>query len=245
MQAMILAAGFGKRLRPLTDTMPKALVPVGGKPLIVNALDCLSRFEFSEVIIVVGHRKGDIMNAIGHEYKGIKITYVENPLYETTNNIYSFYLAKDYIREDTLMLECDIFYRSDLIETLLSGKAACNVLVSPYDKDTMDGSVVFCDAGDRCQRLVIKRDQTAGFDYQGALKTVNGYLFTKAFLSDVLLPNIETYLKTQGVNSYYELVIGGLIYYGNCDIRVTRISADRWYEIDDQKDLARAEAANF
>lgn len=245
MQAMILAAGFGKRLRPLTEQMPKCLVPVKGKPLLLNALDCLSRFDISEVILVVGHRKGDVMNAVGHEYHGMKITYVENPEYETTNNVYSFYLAKNYIRDDCLLLECDIYYTYDLIEQLLTGKAECNILVSPFDKATMNGSVVFCDDGDRAKGLYVKRDQGPDFDYTGALKTVNAYLFRGSFLQKVLFPQLEVYLQTQGVNSYYELVIGGLIYYGNSDIRVLRIDANRWYEIDDQDDLARAEAATL
>ncbi len=242
---MILAAGLGKRLRPLTDTMPKALVPVNGVPLLLHALDCLSCFEISDVILVVGHRKGDIIGVVGHEYNGMKITYVENPDYETTNNVYSLYLARDYVKDDCLMLECDIYYTTDLIERLLSGKAACNILVSPFRAETMNGSVVFCDAGDRVTSLVIKRDQGEDFDYSHALKTVNAYLFKDGWMRRVLMPNLETYVRTQGVNSYYELVIGGLIYYGNSDIQVVRIPDDRWYEIDDQDDLRKAEEAKL
>lgn len=245
MQAIILAAGLGKRLRPLTDAMPKALVPVNGVPLLLHALDCLSRFDVSDVLLVVGHRKGDIQSAVGDAYRGMKVAYVENPDYETTNNVYSLYLARDYVKDDCLMLECDIYYTDDLIERLLSGKAACNILVSPFQADTMNGSVVFCGEGDRVSSLVIKRDQGEGFDYAGALKTVNAYHFKDGWAKNVLMPNIETYVRTQGVNSYYELVIGGLIYYGNSDIRAVRIPADRWYEVDDMDDLRKAEAGGL
>ncbi len=246
MQAIILAAGFGKRLRPLTDTLPKALVPVKGTPLLLHALECLAKTqEITEVILVVGHRKQDIMTAVGDQYQSLAITYVENPLYDSTNNVYSLALARPYVKEACLLLECDIYYTQDLIETLLRGQGDCGILVSPYDAATMNGSVVFADAQDRCTSLVIKRDQEAGFDYSQALKTVNAYRFSKSFAVDVLMPNLDMYVKTQGVNSYYELVIGGLIYYGNNDIRVLRIPASRWYEVDDAQDLALAEKAPF
>ena len=244
MQALILAAGFGKRLRPLTDTMPKALVPVRGTPLLLHSLDCLAKIdEIDEVVLVVGHRKQDIMAAVGAEYRGMRIVYVENPRYETTNNVFSLALAQPYIHEDCLMLECDIYYGDTLLQALRNGGGDCSILVSPFDARTMNGSVVFADEADRAKALVIKRDQGEGFDYAGALKTVNAYRFTQSFLRDVLMPNLETYVQTQGVNSYYELVIGGLIYYGNCDIRVVRLPATEWYEIDDADDLAIAEAA--
>ena len=246
MQAIILAAGFGKRLRPLTDQMPKALVPVKGTPLLFHALDCLAAAEkISEVILVVGHRKQDIIAAVGGEYRGMAITYVENPIYDQTNNVYSLALAKPYVHEDCLLLECDIYYSGDLIETLLSGTGDCRILVSPFNPATMNGSVVFADEEGRCASLVIKRDQGEGFDYRHALKTVNAYYFAKNFAADVLFPNLEAYVQTQGVNSYYELVIGGLIYYRNNDIRVAHIPASRWYEVDDTHDLALAEAAEL
>ncbi len=246
MQAILLAAGFGKRLRPLTDSMPKALVPVKGTPLLIHALDCLARTgKIDEILLVVGHRMQDIKDAVGASYQGIPVLYVENPLYETTNNVYSLALAGPYVREDCLLLECDIYYTDDLISTLLCGQGDCNILVSPFDGATMNGSVVFADEEDRCQSLVIKRDQGEGFDYSRALKTVNAYFFKQAFAVDVLMPNLATYVETQGVNSYYELVIGALIYYRNNDIRAVPIPASRWYEVDDEHDLAIAQGAAF
>ena len=246
MQAIILAAGFGKRLQPITNEMPKALVPVKGQPLLFHALDCLARTQkISEVILVVGHRKQDMMAAVGESYQGMAVTYVENPRYDQTNNVYSLALAKPYIHEDCLLLECDIYYTDDLIAALLTGEGDCRVLVSPFDGATMNGSVVFADEAGKCKRLVIKRDQGSDFDYSHALKTVNAYYFSASFAVDVLFPNLEIYVKTQGVNSYYELVIGGLMYYGNSDIRAVTIPASRWYEVDDEQDLALAEKAGF
>lgn len=240
MQALILAAGCGNRLRPLTDRVPKALVEVCGKPLLIHALDCLSERNISEVIIVVGDKKNVLVERIGFLYKGMKIIYVDNPRFQETNNVYSFWLARPYIREDLIMLECDLYYRRSLIDLVLSGKGAANILVSPFNASVMDGTVVSADANDRVLALTIKRDQNKGFDYSNQLKTVNIYYFGKEFICNRYFPLVELYISTQQVNSYYELVLGSLIYWGNDDIRVIRVTGDNWCEIDTIEDLGMA-----
>ena len=129
MQAIILAAGFGQRLAPVTEDLPKALVEVNGHPLLVNALNLLSEFDIDEVIIVVGHLREKIIQRIGTVYKGMRITYVDNPRYRETNNVYSFYLTKDYIRDDVIMLECDLFFDKPLLEKVVRGEGDCSILV--------------------------------------------------------------------------------------------------------------------
>lgn len=242
MQALILAAGSGLRLRPVTDTVPKSLVKVNGISLLENALQHLAHRDISEVIIVVGDKKEKVIAAIGYEYAGMRIVYVDNSLYNETNNVYSLWLARNYIHDDLLMLECDLFYRRPLIDKILSGRADCNILVSPFDESCMEGTVVTADPEGRVASLTIRRDQTGAYDYAGKLKTVNIYFFRKAFITGCYFPAIETYVKTQSVRSYYELVLGSLIYFGNDDIRIVPVGKDEWTEIDDVEDLKRAEA---
>lgn len=241
MQALILAAGFGKRLQPLTNKIPKSLVEVNGTPLLINALNQLSNRNINEVIIVVGHKKEMIKEKIGSTYKNMKITYVENNLYNETNNVYSFYLAKEYIKEDLIMLECDLFYRRNLIDTILEGQAECNILVSKFDKETMNGTVIQIDDEKNAKALILKKNQDEKFDYSDKRKTVNIYTFKKEFIVNHFLPAIENYVKTESVNSYYELVLGSLIYFENHNIKVIEIDKSEWCEIDDEKDLKIAE----
>lgn len=241
MQALILAAGCGKRLRPLTDYVPKSLVEVNGIPLLVNALECLSGRGIEEVLIVVGDKKDIIVERLGFRYKEMRIVYIDNPRYQETNNIYSFWLARNYVHDDMVMLECDLFYRRSLIDRILEGKGECNILVSPYRSESMDGTVVTMDKEGCVKSLVIKRDQGEGFDYADKFKTVNVYTFKRNFIENKFFRFVDTYVQHQGVNSYYELVLGGLIYWGNADIRAVEISADEWCEIDDMEDLKRAE----
>lgn len=240
MQAIILAAGFGKRLSPLTDNCPKSLVEINGKPLIMNALDILAECGIERTVIVVGHLKEKIIEAVGYSYKGMSISYVENTIYDKTNNVYSFYLTKDYISDDALLLECDLYYREELIRKLLECGGECDIMVSPYDAKTMDGTVVFADEEGKARSLVVKRFQGADFDFSDALKTVNIYKFTKDFLKNKFYPAIETYVRTQDLDNYYEFVLGSLVYYGN-DIRVLKVDESEWAEVDSLSDLKAAE----
>lgn len=242
MQALILAAGCGKRLRPLTDRIHKSLVEINGVPLLINTLDCLSGRNINEVLLIVGDKKDLVIGRIGHQYKDMKITYIENPLYRETNNIYSLWLAKNYIHDDVVMLECDLFYRRSLIDTLLrEDDAECHVLVSPFDRETMDGTVVHIDSAGYIDSLLIARDQKKGGDYTEMYKTVNMYTYKKDFICHQFMPAIEYYVTTHDVNSYYELVLGALIYLRNNKIKAVTVDADEWCEIDDMEDLKRAE----
>lgn len=241
MQALILAAGFGRRLQPITNKIPKSLVEVNGIPLLINALECLSDRDITEVLIVVGDKKDIIINKIGHSYNEMKITYIENPIYKKTNNVYSLWLAQNYVHDDLIMLECDLFYHRTLIDHVLSKQNSCNILVSPFDINTMDGTVISSTSDNKVISLTIKRDQGENFDYTNMMKTVNIYFYKKDFIMNKFFPAIDNYVKTQSSNSYYELVLGSLIYYGNDDIYATEIPASEWSEIDDIEDLRRAE----
>lgn len=245
MQAIILAAGYGKRLQPVTYNLPKCMVPVKGIPLLVNTLEwiCYSG-RINNVLIVIGHMAEFVKSHIGNSYKNIKIDYVCNDLYQSTNNVYSLYLTKDWIHDDCLLLECDLYYRKDLIDTIITGKGDCSILVSKYNRETMDGTAIIAE-GNIAKELVIKRHQCGHFDYENAYKTVNIYKFKKNFIVNKFMPAIELYVKTGNLDSYYELVLGSLIYFRNDDIRIVEIDENYWYEIDDVKDLEIAENCNM
>ncbi|MDD3463950.1 MAG: phosphocholine cytidylyltransferase family protein [Candidatus Cloacimonetes bacterium] len=240
MQAIILAAGVGKRLQPLTNDIPKALIEVNGKSLLVNALDHLSGRDINEIVIVVGDKKEKIIDALGQSFKGMRITYVDNPIFDRTNNVYSLWLTREYISQDTILLECDLYYQRELIDTIMAGTAECNILASPYDKSTMSGTIIAPGYKGRAQAMIIKRDQKPELDYSCMMKTVNIYKFRKEFILNKFFPAIDLYVRTQGDQSYYELVLGSLIYFGNDDIRLIQVDSTRWCEIDDLDDLNRA-----
>lgn len=238
MKALILAAGFGRRLQPITHTIPKSMVQINKTPLLVNALNNLTELGVTDIGIVVGHMADYIQSKIGPHFNGAKISYYENPRYLETNNVVSLYKAAEFCDDDMLMLECDIYYHKEMLSKLMEGKGDCSILVSPYNPATMDGTVIRIEGG-RAQELVLGKWQEEGFNYRNVRKTVNMYRLTRDFAKKYL-SLIKWYVENMGENIYYEKVLGSLIYFRECDIRVVEVPESMWCEIDDINDLNRA-----
>jgi len=241
MQAIILAAGMGKRLGDYTKDNTKCMVPVNGVLLIDRSLDCLSHLKLSQVVIVVGYEGQKVIDHVGSEYKGIPVKYIWNKVYDTTNNIYSLALAKDeMISEDTLLLESDLIYESSMLEKLASDPFPNLALVAKYES-WMDGTMVRIDDENNIIDFVPK----AAFRYADAdqyYKTVNIYKFSKEFATSKYVPFLEAYCKSVGNNEYYENVLRIITFLNSHDLKALPIANEKWYEIDDKQDLDIAEA---
>ncbi len=196
--------------------------------------------DITEIGIVVGHMADYIKERIGNNWDGIPIKYFENPRYNETNNVVSLYKAADFCDEDMFILECDIYYHKEVLEALKEGKGECSILVSPFNPKTMDGSVIEVD-GDIAKGLILGKWQGTGFDYANARKTVNMYKFSKQFVEEKYMPLIRWYVEKMGENSYYEKVLGSLLYYRECEAYVVEVPEEMWCEIDDQNDWSRAQ----
>lgn len=240
MQAVILAAGVGARLKPITDSIPKCLVPVNGKPILINTLELLESRGIREVVIVVGYLKERVYEKVGHSFGEMRISYVENDIYAETNNVYSLWLVRDRLNKDTILFECDLYYEGDLIDALLENRQECKAIVSKH-MPFMSGTVVQVGPDGVIKRLITAKEQHAGFDFSDKYKTVNIYYFSAAFLQQYFVPNLDLYVRTQGTSSYYELVLGALIYFHKPEIHATIVDGIKWFEIDDETDLRRAE----
>lgn len=241
MQAIILAAGMGKRLGEYTEANTKCMVPVNGTKLIDRSLYQLSRLKLRRVVIVVGYEGQKLMDYLGSEYNGLKIEYVINPIYDKTNNIYSLALAKELMQEDdTLLLESDLIYEDGLLNLLLDNPFPNLALVAKYET-WMDGTMVCIDKDNNIVNFVTK----AAFNYQNVdqyYKTVNIYKFSKEFSRTKYVPFLEAYSKSVGNNEYYENVLRIISFLNSHDLKALPIGSLKWYEIDDKQDLDIAEA---
>lgn len=241
MQAIILAAGMGKRLGEYTKSNTKCMVPVNGTKLIDRSLMQLSRLNLTRVIIVVGYEGQNLMDYLGTEYNGLKIEYIINPIYDKTNNIYSLALAKELMQEDdTLLLESDLIYEDGLLDLLLNNPFPNLALVAKYET-WMDGTMVCIDKEDNIVNFVTK----AAFNYQNVdqyFKTVNIYKFSKEFSRTKYVPFLEAYSKSVGNNEYYENVLRIISFLNSHDLKALPVGNLKWYEIDDKQDLDIAEA---
>ena len=241
MQAIILAAGMGKRLGEYTKNNTKCMVPVNGVPLIDRVLNQLSSLKLSRVVIVVGYEGQKLIDYIGNEYNGLKIEYIFNSIYDKTNNIYSLALAKDKMQEDdTLLLESDLIFDDRLFSLVVDNPCPNLALVAKYEA-WMDGTMVQIDE----ERNIVNFVPKEAFRHEQAdsyYKTVNIYKLSKEFSANRYVPFLEAYMKAMGNNEYYENVLRILSFLDCKDLKALPITDEKWYEIDDKQDLDIAEA---
>ena len=242
MQAIILAAGMGRRLGELTKNNTKCMVEVNGVTLIDRMLNQLSGLPLNRVVIVVGYEGKKLVDYIGDRYDDkMKIEYVENPIYDKTNNIYSLALAKEQLQEDdTLLIESDLIFDDGLFDLILNDPYPNLALVAKY-QTWMDGTMVKIDDDNNIVNFIPKK----AFDYDDVdsyFKTVNIYKFSKEFSTNKYVPFLEAYTKALGNNEYYEQVLRVITFLDHSDLKALPISNERWYEIDDIQDRDIAEA---
>lgn len=236
MQAIILAAGMGRRLGELTQNNTKCMVKVNGIPLIDRMLRQIESRRLSRIVVVVGYEGRKLMDHIDSLDIKTPVIYVDNPIYDKTNNIYSLSLAKDYLCEEaTLLFESDLIFEDSLIDVLLEDPRDTLALVDKYE-NWMDGTCVKLSEDDTIEAFVPGKK----FKFEEKdeyYKTVNIYKFSREFSRDYYVPFLQAYTKALGDNEYYEQVLRVITMLDKPVIKAKRLEDQAWYEIDDIQDL--------
>lgn len=235
MQGLMLAAGMGKRLGKYTKGNTKCMLNVAGRTLIERAVDALKNVGINRLVMVVGYKSENLKKFINENIKDMEIVFIDNPDYDKSNNIYSLYLAKEWLeKDDTIMLESDLIYENKMIEELVKDKNKNVALVAKYEQ-WMDGTVVTLDDKNRITSFVEKKDFK--FDRTDEYyKTVNIYKLSKEFSKNEYIPFLEAYMKAYGLNEYYELALKAIAHLSRSDLKALPIKNIKWYEIDDAQD---------
>lgn len=241
MQAIILAAGMGKRLKDLTRDNTKCMVKVNGVTLIERLLRQLENHDLSRIVMVVGYEGKKLKDYIGTLSIRTPVVFVDNPVYDRTNNIYSLALAKQYLMdEDTLLFESDIIFEDSILDMLLQDPRETLAVVDKYEA-WMDGTCVKITDDDDIEAFVpgkkLRYDEVDAY-----YKTVNIYKFSKQFSETYYVPFLEAYQSALGKNEYYEQVLRVITMLDDPAIKAVRLTGQRWYEIDDIQDLDIAES---
>ena len=241
MQAIILAAGMGKRLGELTRHNTKCMVRVGGVTLIERMLRQLDTKALSRIVIVEGYQGQKLVDHVRSLGIRTPVVFLHNPVYESTNNIYSLSLAKNYLlEEDTLLLESDLIFEETVLDLLLKDPRDTLALVDRY-APWMDGTCLKLDEDDGIVEFTSVKDLDYGRT-DGYYKTVNLYKFSRHFSDTLYVPFLEAYLSALGKNEYYEQVLRVIASQDRTVIRAKRLSGQLWYEIDDLQDLDIAQS---
>mgnify|MGYP002855644260 CR=1 FL=1 len=245
MQALLLAAGMGKRLGRYTNDGTKCMVRVNGISLIERTISALVACNIQRFVIVVGY-KGDILKEFiaqkfsKEDLHGMEIVYIENTVYDKTNNIYSLFLArKELEKDETILLESDIIFKTDILQDLIHSPDKNIALVSRFEP-WMDGTCALLDSNHYITGIIDKQHFNWN-DTSGYHKTVNIYKLSRDFSAQFYIPFLEAYQKAFGKNEYYETVLKVLTFLDAHTLKACIVSGSDWYEIDDPEDLAIAE----
>jgi choline kinase len=237
MIGLVLAAGAGRRLRPYTDTLPKALVPVDGDTTVLDlTLGNFAQIGLTEAAIVVGYRKEAVYErkaALEAKY-GLKLTLVDNDKAEEWNNAYSLWCARDVIRQGVILANGDTVHPVSVEQTLLAARGNGQKIILALDtvKHLADEEMKVITDGDKgVQRITKLMDPaTATGEYIG-VTLIEPEAADE--LADALKTTFERDPDLYYEDGYQELVNRGFT------VDVAPIGDLKWVEIDNHDDLAK------
>lgn len=235
MQAMVLAAGMGRRMGKYTAENTKCMIEVGGVTLIKRVVSALKKAGINHLIMVIGYEGDKLRKYIDENITDMTVEYIYNYDYETTNNIYSLYMARDYLtRDDTILLESDLVFEDTIIKRLVDEPDENVVVVAKYEQ-WMDGTMVVLDNNNNIRDFIDKL-QFKYEDVNNYYKTVNIYKFSKEYSQNQYIPFLEAYIKAYGSNQYYEQVLKALAHIRSAELKAMVLGREKWYELDDSQD---------
>jgi NDP-sugar pyrophosphorylase family protein len=231
--ALLLAAGTGSRLHPLTNSIPKCLTEVSGIPMLERLLDCLHEHKFKRLVVVLGHLEEHIRKYLALHAGDLIVDYVVSPVYRTTNNIYSLWLAREAIQEPFLLIESDLIFDAPLLEKMLYPNRMAVSKILPW----MNGTTVTADASLGLTAFQLgSKSKDRGVRY----KTVNIYSLSLASWRRIG-ERLDQYIRAGRVNEYYEAVFAEMTADGSLSFQCVMFDNARWYEVDTLEDLSAAE----
>lgn len=240
MQALIPAAGLGKRIEKYSVIKPKCMLDVGGFSILERAVDAIKKARIDRLVIVVGHKSTLLTEFVNERIRDLDICIIDNPLYETTNNIYTLYLAREeMLRDDTILLESDLVFENNLISALCNEADTDMAVVDQYDPAWMDGTVVLLEKDKRIFDFIPKKEIDPK-QIEAYYKTVNIYKFSKEFSHDMYVPALCHEIESGNVNQYYETVLGKITKKTGPCLTAFLMNGRKWYEIDNEDDLFAA-----
>ena len=230
--AVLLAAGTGTRLLPLTKETPKCLTIVAGQPILGRLIDNLRSQGINRLVVVIGHLGDQIRDYLQRYAKDMRIDYVTNPVYQTTNNIYSLWLAKEKIHEPFLLVESDLVFETSMLDDMLQPDKIAISTMLPW----MNGTTVVLDSAQRVTAFHL--NSVKGDERQ--YKTVNLYSLSLPTWKK-LEAKLGSYISAQQLGAYYETALADMVAEGALSFEAIFFDADRWYEIDTLADLHEAD----
>jgi len=231
--ALLLAAGTGSRLYPLSKNAPKCLTTVSGVSILERLVENLSRHGFKRLVVVTGYLEKCIRDFLGNQIGDITIDYIFSPLYKTTNNIYSLWMARKIINEPFMLLESDLVFDGSLLKRMLYPNKIAVAKMQPW----MDGGYVTINESQQVEAFFKGNNGHLAVD---PYKTVNIYSISRSSWCSIV-KRLDQHISEGKKNDYYEVVFTEMIADGSLSFDMVSFDSKPWYEIDTIEDLAKAE----
>ena len=237
--ALLLAAGLGCRLAPLTDALPKCLVSVSGVPILERLVRSLDGHGFERLVIVTGYKAEMIRDYLGESFGGIAVEYIVSPLFATTNNIYSLWLARHLIDEPFLLVESDVVFDEQLLAPLLQPDRIAVSRQLPW----MSGTTVTLDGDGKVSAFYPPPPGVYGQHCTDAdhFMAVNICSLARDTWGEVC-ERLDRHVAAGQTGFFYESVFEEMTADGSMALAAVIFPAERWYEIDTPADLDAAGA---
>ncbi len=231
--ALLLAAGTGSRLLPLTKKSPKCLTLVNEKSILERLVNNLTKQGFTRLVIVTGYEKECIMDFLGNKSGNLTIEYINSPLYRSTNNIYSLWLARNIINKPFVLFESDLVLDTSLLDKMVFPDRIATAKMQPW----LNGTTVSIN---KQKRVTQFHKGTTDIYSDIRYKTVNIYSFSLASWR-MIVKRLNQYVLGGNVSCYYETVFSEMIDDKSLSFESVSFDHKPWYEIDTIYDLAEAE----
>ena len=234
-KAIILCAGMGKRLEGYLGGIPKSLIQIGEKTIIERQIETLRNLNINEIAIVMGYNKALLEKKLNKFVKPFwgDIDYYFNPFYETTNSITSFWLARDFLTEDTLIINGDILFKSEIIKRILKIEADCCLAVDIGKYNELGYKVQILNDEIKSMGMNISKENTAG-EYAGISYVSERVAFYFVELLDI-------FMAKKMFNEWYENTYLNIINSGIFKVSYANTNPHKWIEIDTPEDIKKAE----
>jgi choline kinase len=238
---VVLAAGRGRRMRPLSDELPKCLLAIGDTTPVDRLVEALDAAGATTITVITGYRSDDLRAHLAANHPEIPIRFIHNPRYTDTNNVVSLTLAVHAhpIGEDLLLVESDLLFRDGVLQALGTGPPRNVALVGRF-MTGMDGTVVSVCDGVLTGMHLAEAQSDFTVELSEMYKTVNAYRFTAALIDEVLRPRLSDRTRD---DTFYEAVLAQMGDLAELRIEARVVPRDAWAEIDDPVDLVAAQFA--
>jgi choline kinase len=231
-KAIILAAGVGKRLWPVTQHRPKCLIEVGGRSLLVRTLEALAGVGVKDAVIVVGHKQEMIRAAVEDGLFGVRVRYLVNEQYQR-GSITSLWLARTELDDDAVIMDADVLFHRQILRRLIEAAPPTALLMDETVKQRTEECMVVVQGG---RVIALTKRMPERYDHAGEGV---GFLKLAQRDADELVRSLRAHMDRGELDMEYE--DGLREFFGQARVGFERIGGLPWVEIDFPQDVTRAE----